>query len=102
MPACETQLLALKVLSTFAESTGLHVNYSKSLLIPLNVTENTISRLAATLGCSVGSLPFTYLGLPMGTTRPSISDLSPLVHRIEITLSSTSCYLNQGGRLQLL
>src|SRR4051812_3818227 len=103
MPACETQLLALKdMLGTFAESIWLNVNYSKSMLIPLNVPENTVSYLADALGCSVGTLPFTYLGLPMGTTRPSISDLAPLVHRMEISLSSASCYLNQGARIQLI
>src|SRR4051812_44192231 len=36
-PACETQLMALKdMLGTFAASTGVHVNYNKSQLIPLN------------------------------------------------------------------
>ena len=82
------------MLQFFAESTGLHVNYSKSLLIPLNVPDDTVSSLAATFGCTVGSLPFTYVGLPMGTTKPFVSDLSPLVHRVERRLSFASCYLN--------
>jgi hypothetical protein len=28
--------------------------------------------LAKTLGCSIGSMPFTYFGLPLGTTKPKV------------------------------
>ena len=38
----------------------------------------------------------------MGTTRPTIMELMPLVHRIETRLSASSCFLNQGCHLQLL
>ena len=64
------QLFFLKaLLNTFAESTGLKVNYKKSLMIPINVSEERIQHLARTFGCTVGSMPFTYLGLPMGTIK---------------------------------
>ena len=63
------QLLCLKaLLNTFAQSIGLHVNYSKSLMIPINVNADKSQHLASTFGCTLGSLPFTYLGLSMGTT----------------------------------
>jgi hypothetical protein len=35
--------------------------------------------LATTFGCATGVLPFTYLGLPLGTMKPTINDMSPLV-----------------------
>jgi hypothetical protein len=73
MQACPHQLLALKtLLQTFADATGLRVNYSKSCLLPINVDENQLQLLANTFGCAVGSLPFTYLGLFLGTSRPTI------------------------------
>jgi hypothetical protein len=50
----------------------------------------------------VGKLPFTYLGLPVGTTRPKIVDLLPLVDCMERRLTASSCFLTQGGKLQLL
>jgi hypothetical protein len=50
----------------------------------------------------VGSMPFTYLGLPLGTTRPLIHDLMPLVCHLERKLSSSSSFLPQGARLQLI
>jgi hypothetical protein len=66
-------LQALKeLLDTFASATGLRVNYAKSCLMPVNVDDQTLSHLENTFGFVVGSLPFTYLGLPLGTTRPSI------------------------------
>jgi hypothetical protein len=80
MQACPTQLLALKdLLHTFASATGLQVNYSKSCLLLINIDEQRLAFLANTFGCAVGTLPFTYLGLPVGTTKPMIQDMSPLV-----------------------
>ena len=103
LPAIDDQLIAFKeMLDTFAASTGLRVNFSKSSLIPINMTDAEGARVASLLGCDVGSMPFTYLGLPMGTSRPTIYDLLPLVDRVEHQLSASSCLLNQGSRLQLL
>jgi hypothetical protein len=58
--------------------------------------------LAAALGCQVGSMPFPYLGLPIGTTKPSIQDFLPIVEGVERRLISTSIFLSQGARLQLI
>jgi hypothetical protein len=33
-------------------------------------------------GCQLGKPPFTYLGLPLGTTRPSFQDFTPILTRI--------------------
>jgi hypothetical protein len=62
---------------SFANSTGLHVNYRKSHMYPINVPQEKLSLLANTFGCDVGSMSFTYLGLPMGTTKPRIEDFTP-------------------------
>ena len=95
LPAVDNQLIAFKeMLEVFAQSTGLRVNFSKSSFIPINLSEDEGRHVAALLGCDVGSMPFTYLGLPMGTSRPTIYDLLPLVDRIERRLSASSCLLN--------
>jgi hypothetical protein len=66
MEACPKQLLALKaLLNTFASSTGLKVNYAKSSMVPINITVERLQHLASTFQCQAGSLPFTYLGLPL-------------------------------------
>jgi hypothetical protein len=63
---------------------------------------NKINHLATEFGCSIGSMPFTYLGLPMGTTKPKIEDFSPIMCRIERKLTSCSSLLSYSGRLQLV
>ena len=73
VPVDERQLLALKeMLISFHLSTGLKVNFNKSSMIPLNVSDDEVASLAAIFDCSIGQMPFTYLGLPMGTTMPKI------------------------------
>jgi hypothetical protein len=38
MPACNQQVIIMKdILDKYATSTGLHINYSKSVLIPINL-----------------------------------------------------------------
>jgi len=47
-------------------------------------------------------VPFTYLGLPMGTTKPCIEDLTPIMDRVERRLSACSTWLSYSGRLQMV
>jgi hypothetical protein len=58
--------------------------------------------LAQAFGCDVGTFPFTYLGLPMGLTKPQVKDYAPLIYRIERRMSATSQFLSYAGRLQLV
>jgi hypothetical protein len=103
MEACPIQLAALKlILEHFAQATGLRVNYAKSALMSINISDDQLQSLALSFGCAVGSLPFTYLGLPMGTTKPTIHDLSPLVGLVERRLNASARFLNYGGRLEFV
>lgn len=96
------QLLFLKsLINTFSEATGLKVNLQKSMMLPINITEERLDFLAKTFGCSKGSFPFTYLGLPMGLTKPSVQDYLPLINKCEARLGSVSTFLSQAGRLEL-
>jgi hypothetical protein len=47
-------------------------------------------------------MPFTYLGLPMGTTKPKVEHYAPLMNRVERQLTSISSMLTQAGKLQLV
>lgn len=103
MPGDAVQLLTLKgLLRTFADSTGLKVNYEKSFLVPLNMDENRANHLAATMGCKVGSMPFTYLGLPLGTTKPTVDEFMPILTRIERRLMGLNKLLSYSGRLLMV
>jgi hypothetical protein len=70
-------------------------------MLPINITEERLDLLARTFGCSKGSLPFTYLSLPLGTTKPRVQDFLPLVSKCERRLGGISTMLNQDGRLQM-
>jgi hypothetical protein len=78
MQGDESQLLHLKeILQSFAESTGLQVNFEKSFMVPINITEERLNTLANTFGCTKQTLPFTYLGLPLSITKPSVAHFWP-------------------------
>lgn len=70
-------------------------------MIPINVSDEKLDILAGTFGCSKGELPFTYLGLPLGTSRPNIQEFLPLVNKCERRLVGLSSFLNLAGRFQL-
>jgi hypothetical protein len=100
MPASTDQLRTMQsILQAYAQSTGLKINFSKTQFIPINISSEEASSLANAIGCQVASMPFTYLGLPMGTTRPTVEDLMPLVCAVERRLSSSAIWLTYGGRL---
>jgi len=89
------QLFFLKtLLQNFSESTGLNINFSKSSMLPINISEGKLDLLARTFGCAKGTLPFTYLGLPLGTTKPRVIDFLPLVNKCERRLGGVSSFLN--------
>jgi hypothetical protein len=65
MPADNAQIRIMKdILEQYALSTGLKINFHKSALVPINLSENSATTIADSLGCKVASMPFTYLGLP--------------------------------------
>jgi hypothetical protein len=103
MPACPMQVAAMKnILENYALSTGLKINFHKSSLIPINLNNNSAQNMADLLGCNVDAMSFTYLGLPLGTTKPSVYDLMPLVHRIERRVSATFLMMSYSGRVTVV
>lgn len=103
MQACESQLLLLKkLLVDFSRAIDLRVNYAKSCMVPINILDDLLNSLAAIFGCLIGSLPFAYLGLPLGTSQPSMNDLTPLMSHIEWCLNASANFLGYGGHLKLV
>jgi hypothetical protein len=103
MQADAPQLVCLKaILNTFAASTGLKVNYSKSCIMPINLEESRLLHFANTFSCKTGSLPFTYLGLPLGITKPTLEYFLPMVNRVERRLCGIADFLDYGGKLLMV
>jgi hypothetical protein len=103
IPAASKQLFFLKcMLHSFATSTGLEVNFSRSFIIPINVEEEKTKILAGTLGCKIETMPFTYLGLPLGTTKSVGQDFMPVLTRVEKRLMGIVPFTTYAGRLTLV
>lgn len=103
MPACLIQATRMKnILTDYATSIGLRINFHKSTLIPINTTPDLGQNIAKIFGCVVGSMPFTYLGLPLGTTRPTVQDLMLLVYHAERSIPTSMSIMSKAGKLSLL
>ena len=80
----------------------MRVNGGKSEIVPVGGVEN-LNVLACVLCCRVGSLPMTYLSMPLGAHCKDSSIWNPIIEKMERRLSSWKrLYLSKGGRLTLL
>lgn len=86
----------------YAAHTGLKVNYTKSIMISINTPLTKMTMMSRLLGCKIGSLPHTYLGLPLCISKPKIEDFVPMMKRIENSLLSCSTMLSTGDKLTLI
>ncbi|WVZ78492.1 hypothetical protein U9M48_026195, partial [Paspalum notatum var. saurae] len=63
------------LLDSFADATGLTINYHKSTAVPMHVPSSKIGRLVGTLRCQQASFPQVYLGLPLFNVKLQLSAL---------------------------
>ena len=71
----------------FEAYSGLKINLSKSYIIPLGRVDN-VEMLASELGCGVGSLQTTYLGLPLGAPHREMGVWDSIEKRFRKILTS--------------
>jgi mannosylglycoprotein endo-beta-mannosidase len=97
------ELICLKaLLQTFTASTGLKVNYSKSCMMPINMDSTRLQHFANSINCKPGTLPFAYLVLPLGISKPSLEHFLPTVQRVERRLCGIADFLDYGGKLLMV
>ena len=90
------------LLLCFQVVTGLKVNVAKSEMDPIGEVNN-VHAFVEILGCRVGALPMTYLGMPLGVSHKSPSIWNPILEKIKQKLVGwKKLYLSKGGRLTLL
>ena len=81
------QILHIRLLLlSFQAVTSLKVNVHKSEMVPIGevVDEHALAEI---LGCKVGTLPMSYLGMPLGASHDSPSILNPILEKIERKLA---------------
>ncbi|XP_023927687.1 uncharacterized protein LOC112039077 [Quercus suber] len=82
--------------------TDLKVNVAKSEMVPIGKVNN-VHALAEILGCRVGALLMTYLGMLLGASHKSPSIWNLILEKIERKLAGwKKLYLSKDGRLILL
>ncbi|XP_009599850.2 uncharacterized protein [Nicotiana tomentosiformis] len=97
------QLTCLKqVLQWFQIISGLKINLGKCEIFPVGEVAN-IDALSHVLGCKMGSLPTTYLGLPLGALKKDTTVWNPVIERVEKRLAGwQKRYLSKGGKEVLI
>ncbi|GAU45708.1 hypothetical protein TSUD_86840 [Trifolium subterraneum] len=97
-------LWAMKAILRWYELiSGLKVNFSKSRVIGVHVVRSFMEGAASFLNCTIGYIPFVYLGLPIGANPMLSSTWDPVVKTIEKRLSSwKNKYVSLGGRVVLI
>nr|KYP61726.1 Putative ribonuclease H protein At1g65750 family [Cajanus cajan] len=91
------------ILQIFELVAGLKVNFHKSKLFGFNINIEVLNLMAQFLNCKVGSLPFCYLGLPLGENPHCIKTWEPVISKLKKRLSKwKSSTLSFGGRSALL
>jgi hypothetical protein len=71
-------------------------------MIPINLSNERLKHFSGTINCQARSFPFTYVGLPLGLTKPSLEHFMPMVSRVQIRLYGIIDFLNYSGKLQLV
>jgi hypothetical protein len=90
-------LLAFEALS------GIKINYSKTELVPIHLTDGETSQFANLLGCTVFSFPLKYLGVPLYDKELRTCYWDVLLNKITTKLSNwKGVLLSFSGRLTLL
>ena len=97
------QLMYLRwTLMWFEVFSGLNINLIKSVIIPLGRVDN-VEVLAAELGCGVGSLPSTYLCLPIGAPHRALGVWDSIKDSFRRRLTTWKRQdISKGGRITLI
>nr|XP_043638072.1 uncharacterized protein LOC122609078 [Erigeron canadensis] len=82
---------------------GLKINFQKSSIIGIGVLHVEVNQLASKIGCKAESLPFKYLGIPIGRNSKWISFWEPVISKFKKRLLGWKAnLLSIGGRLTLI
>ncbi|KAL2225402.1 UNVERIFIED_CONTAM: hypothetical protein Sindi_2965300 [Sesamum indicum] len=104
---CRADLDSIRVfkegLDWFVELSGLRLNVQKSHLIISRSAQNLKDQMLDILGFQEGHLPMRYLGLPLISSRLSISDCQVLISKIDARINGwEGISLTYAGRVQII
>ena len=99
----EDEMLYLSwILLYFEALSGLRINLDKSIILLVGIVEN-FNQLACELGCRIGSLRSSYLGLPLGFKLNSSRVWEGIEEGFRRRLAAWKRqFISKGGRLPLI
>ena len=90
------------ILMWFEAMSGLKINLNKNEIIPIRPVTNA-AELASDMGCKIGSLPMSYLGLPLGAKHKALGVWDSIEERFRKRLASWKAqYISKGGQITLI
>jgi hypothetical protein len=91
------------LLRSFELVSGLKINFVKSKLYGVNVASTFLTAGSAFLSCRSESIPFKFLGIPVGANPRRRATWKPIVENMEKRLTNwRSRHLSYGGRITLI
>lgn len=92
-----------KALILFDLASGLLVNFYKSSIMGIHVSDGWLKNVTEILMCKQDSIPFTYLGLPIRGWSQTLAAWQPILEKIRRKLASwKGMWLSLGGRITLI
>jgi hypothetical protein len=100
----EDSIMHTKFLLYYFESlSGLKINYHKSEVMLMGVSDEEKARIAIVLNCKEGVLPMKYLGITISKTNLYTADLIYVGVKVEKRLPTwQGRYLSSGGKSILI
>jgi hypothetical protein len=91
------------LLDDFSRTTGLHINFSNSTIVLMNVAKSALPLMLVSLGCHREGFPQTYLGLPLLNVKLNLFAFAPLISKADRYIaSSQASLLNHMGHVVLM
>nr|GEV71902.1 RNA-directed DNA polymerase, eukaryota, reverse transcriptase zinc-binding domain protein [Tanacetum cinerariifolium] len=92
-----------RILNIFYVAFGLKINFHKSNVFEVGVSNSEVVSMSICTGCEASSFPFSYLGLPIGSNTSQIANWQILIDRFKAILSGWKTNLiSISGRLTLI
>lgn len=99
IPWDEREIITTKfLLYCFEEMAGMKINYHKSEVFTIGLTNEETRKVAFTLNCPVGTFPMKYLGLPISPEKIIMQEFSFLGQKLEKRLGTWMGNLSHAGR----
>lgn len=77
---CSVKSLA-RILKCFHITSGLKVNFQKSRLFGIGISDTDLHRQAQVLGCLQRTFPFTYFIVPVGENMALMKNWRPIIEK---------------------